>query len=61
MLPADLDQIEAAIRARGDVAALILEPTGASFGAVPLADTFLQALRNLTSAHDVVLIFSTEW
>ena len=57
VLPADLDQIEAAIRARGDVAALILEPTGASFGAVPLADTFLQALRSLTSAHDVVLIF----
>ena len=56
VLPADLEQIERAIAGR-DVAALILEPTGASYGAVPLADTFLRELRALTSANDVVLIF----
>lgn len=56
VLPADLGQIEQAL-ARGDVAALILEPTGASYGAVPLPDAFLRELRALASARDAVLIF----
>ncbi|MFO7169483.1 MAG: aminotransferase class III-fold pyridoxal phosphate-dependent enzyme [Chloroflexota bacterium] len=55
VLPADLDAVEAALR-RGDVAAVILEPTGASYGAVPLGPEFLRELRRLTSAHGALLI-----
>src|SRR5205807_1882589 len=36
------------ILARGDVAAAIIEPTGASWGQVPLAPDFLSALRETT-------------
>ncbi len=56
VLPADLDQIAAALAGR-ELAAVILEPTGASYGAVPLADAFLHALRRLTEAHGTLLIF----
>ncbi|HET8945073.1 MAG TPA: aspartate aminotransferase family protein [Dehalococcoidia bacterium] len=41
----------------GDVAAIILEPTGASYGTLPLRDGFLAELRKLASRHDAVLIF----
>ena len=43
--------------ADGDVAAVILEPTGASWGTLPLPATFLADLRELTSRHSTVLIF----
>ena len=39
-----------------DIAAAIVEPTGGSFGMVPLAPSFLTALRELTAAHGVLLI-----
>ena len=42
---------------RGDVAAVIIEPTGASWGQVPVAPEFLAELRKLTRELDVVLIF----
>ncbi len=42
---------------RGDVAAVILEPTGASWGTLPLAPSFLHDLRELTLRHGTVLIF----
>jgi glutamate-1-semialdehyde 2,1-aminomutase len=41
----------------GDVAAVIIEPTGASWGQVPVSPDFLHALRELSSEHGVVLIF----
>src|SRR5262245_22680155 len=56
VLPADLAQAEATLRERSDIAAVILEPSGASYGALPLRDDFLRALRRLTAAHDVLLI-----
>jgi glutamate-1-semialdehyde 2,1-aminomutase len=56
VLPANLALIEATLRERSDIAALILEPTGASYGALPLPDTFLHELRRLTVAHNVLLI-----
>jgi glutamate-1-semialdehyde 2,1-aminomutase len=56
VLPADMAQIEATLAERSDIAALILEPTGASYGALPLPDDFLRQLRELTVAHDVLLI-----
>ena len=41
----------------GDVAAVILEPTGASWGTLPIREEFLAGLRELTSRHNTVLIF----
>lgn len=54
------DRIEATQRileSADDIAAVILEPTGASFGQVPIDGEFLQALREITAALDIVLIF----
>jgi glutamate-1-semialdehyde 2,1-aminomutase len=42
--------------AGGDVAAAIIEPTGASFGQVPLRPEFLHALRAATERHGTLLI-----
>jgi glutamate-1-semialdehyde 2,1-aminomutase len=42
---------------RGDVAAVILEPTGASWGKVPLDPAYLHALRQLTAWHGALLVF----
>jgi glutamate-1-semialdehyde 2,1-aminomutase len=41
----------------GDLAAIILEPTGATFGHVPTAPEFLQELRQLSAGLGTVLIF----
>lgn len=57
-IPSDAtgEDIEAAL-AGGDVAAVIVEPSGASWGTVPLPDGFLQSLRASTERHGSVLIF----
>ncbi|NTU79762.1 MAG: aminotransferase class III-fold pyridoxal phosphate-dependent enzyme [Chloroflexales bacterium] len=55
-LPTDLDIVADTLARAGDVAAVILEPTGASFGTVPLSDSFLRGLRSLTEDHGVLLI-----
>jgi glutamate-1-semialdehyde 2,1-aminomutase len=47
----------ARILAQGDVAAAIIEPTGASWGQVPVAPQFVQQLRELTARHGTLLIF----
>ncbi|MBI1903406.1 MAG: aminotransferase class III-fold pyridoxal phosphate-dependent enzyme [Planctomycetia bacterium] len=44
-------------RHAADLAAVIVEPTGASWGQVPLPQDFLPALRQMTAKHGVVLIF----
>jgi glutamate-1-semialdehyde 2,1-aminomutase len=56
VLPADLDVIADTLARRDDVAAVILEPTGAAYGAAPLPDGFLRELRALTAARDTLLI-----
>ncbi|GAB4448601.1 MAG: aminotransferase class III-fold pyridoxal phosphate-dependent enzyme [Chloroflexi bacterium OHK40] len=56
VLPADLDRIAGSLRRRDDVAAVILEPTGAAYGAAPLPEGFLPALRALTAELGVLLI-----
>ena len=43
--------------ARGDVAAVILEPAGGQAGTTPTLPGYLQELRALTTRHGVVLIF----
>jgi glutamate-1-semialdehyde 2,1-aminomutase len=42
---------------RDDIAAVILEPTGATFGMVPTSVDVLRELRSLTAARNVILIF----
>lgn len=55
--PGDIDAVAAALRTDPDIAAVILEPTGASWGAAPVTPDFLEGLRTLTESHGVVLIF----
>jgi len=53
--PGDIAEVERLL-ANGDVAAAIIEPTGASFGQVPLRPEFLHALRQATERHGSLLI-----
>ncbi len=55
--PNDLAAIEQALAAGPDVAAVILEPAGGSNAAIPTRPGFLAALRELCTAHGIVLIF----
>ncbi len=50
------EDVEALVAA-GDVAAVIVEPSGASYGTVPLPQDLLPRLRELTRRHGTVLIF----
>lgn len=54
--PGDVEALAAALAGK-DVAAMILEPTGASFGMVPLAPDYLKAARDLTLEHGALLVF----
>jgi glutamate-1-semialdehyde 2,1-aminomutase len=56
VLPAEPGQVEQVLHERDDVAAVILEPTGASYGTVPLPAGFLQGLRTMTADRGVLLI-----
>ena len=53
----DIDIVERTLAQSPDVAAVIIEPTGASWGTVPLAPRFLAQLRASTERHGVLLIF----
>jgi glutamate-1-semialdehyde 2,1-aminomutase len=55
--PDDLSSVESVLESRTDIAAVIVEPTGASFGLIPMHLEFLAGLRRLTEQHRVVLIF----
>ncbi len=52
----DLGAVEERL-AQGDVAAVLIEPSGGSWSMIPLAEGFLADLRKLTKAHNAVLIF----
>ena len=54
--PGDIEALEA-ILSGNDIAAVILEPTGSTFGLVPLEGEFLEEARRLTALHGTVLIF----
>lgn len=56
VLPADANVLAGAL-GTGDVAALILEPSGAAWGTVPLPGGFLQAARRLADRSGTLLIF----
>ena len=55
--PNDIEAVEKYLKTDKDIACVILEPTGASFGTVPTDGIFLQQLRDLTDQHGVLLIF----
>ena len=45
------------LEGNGDIAAVILEPTGASWGQVPIPGEMLHELREITTKQGIVLIF----
>src|SRR5262249_59557444 len=54
----DLDAVKSIFRERGrDIAAVIVEPVAGNMGVVPPRPGFLEGLREITRAHDAVLIF----
>ena len=59
ILPAgDLDAAQQAMERDSDIAAIILEPTGAHYGQLPFdVPTYLAGLRALCDRHGVALIF----
>src|SRR5690606_12196413 len=54
--PGDIKATVAALE-QEDVAAVIFEPTGASFGMVPLSPNYLTAVREATRRHGTLLVF----
>jgi len=56
VVPADTTALAEALGG-GDVAAVILEPSGAAWGTVPLPGRFLPAVRQLADSSGAVLIF----
>lgn len=52
----DLDFVAERL-AQGDVAGVILEPSGASYASIPIPEGWLARLREITEKHDTVLIF----
>ena len=55
--PNDIDIVEKTLKEDKDIAAVILEPTGANFGVLPIFPSFLRDLREATKRHEVLLIF----
>lgn len=56
VLPADLDALAHALRTDREIGAVILEPSGASWGTAPLPEGFLAGVRSLTAERDVCFI-----
>lgn len=55
--PNDITVVEQTLQQNSDIAAIILEPTGAHMGLEPIRPSFLHELRDITQKHDIVLIF----
>src|SRR5260370_32706960 len=55
--PGEVEAVKRTFASRNDVACVILEPTGTSFGAAPLPPSFLHMLREETETHGSFLIF----
>ena len=56
VLPPDLDALEKTLARDRDIAGVITEGSGASFGTVPLKPGFLEGVRSLTEKHGAVMI-----
>ncbi|HJZ93041.1 MAG TPA: aminotransferase class III-fold pyridoxal phosphate-dependent enzyme, partial [Gemmataceae bacterium] len=55
--PNDLDLLERTLKSDAQIGAVILEPTGGHWGAVPIRGPFLKAVRELTTKYGQLLIF----
>lgn len=55
--PGDIDAVQRTIEDDVDIAAVIIEPTGARYGQAPIPPSFLQELREVTQAAGIILIF----
>jgi glutamate-1-semialdehyde 2,1-aminomutase len=55
--PNDENRLREILESSDDIAGVILEPTGSSFGRVPSTPEHVETVRNLTREHDVLLIF----
>ncbi|MDP7019176.1 MAG: aminotransferase class III-fold pyridoxal phosphate-dependent enzyme [Pirellulaceae bacterium] len=54
--PGDLHRVEQLLATDDGIAAVLVEPTGATFGQVPLPPGYINGLRELTTRHGVLLI-----
>jgi glutamate-1-semialdehyde 2,1-aminomutase len=57
VIPADLNVTDDVLRRDRDIAAIMLEPSGASWGTVPLSVAFNRQLRDLATRYEVPLIY----
>lgn len=55
--PNDIQRVNEILDADPDIACVIVEPTGASFGTIPGRSGFLEELRETTRRRNVLLIF----
>lgn len=54
----EINNVEALIEAnKGEIACIIIEPVAGNMGCVPPKNNFLQQLRSLCDAHNILLIF----
>lgn len=57
VVPPDLEVVNATLRGDPQIGTVIIEPSGASWGTIPLPPGFLPGLRTLTASRGVILIF----
>jgi len=57
MRPNDIAGVDKLLASRRDIAAVMIEPCGASSGAVPTSPATLKELREVTRKHGVLLMF----
>ena len=55
--PNDISIVEHTLQNNSDIAAIIIEPTGAHMGLFPIRPSFLNELREVTEKNNVILIF----
>ena len=55
--PNDIAAVERHLQTDGDIACVILEPTGAGWGTIPCKVEFLKQLRQVTDYYGVLLMF----
>jgi glutamate-1-semialdehyde 2,1-aminomutase len=55
--PQDISEIKSVLKSDSDIAAVIVEPTGSSFGMVPMTQEFLHSVRKFTEEQGVIFIF----
>jgi len=55
--PNDAARLKEILESRDDIAGIILEPTGSSFGRIPATAEYMAKVRQLTKEHDVLLVF----